>query len=162
MVERRVTPWGSKAWGPVVPHPLRDLQQQMNQVIESYWREFGSPTARPAGGVSFAPQLDVAEDAEAVAVSIELPGMAEADLEVTFGGGILSIRGEKEPGPGQEDRHYALRECEFGRFERSIAIGPDIDAEAIEATYSHGVLTVVLPKTERAGPAARRIPIGSS
>lgn len=159
MVERRVTPWGSKAWGPIVPHPLHGLQQQLNQTIEGYWRSLGSPTARPAGGVSFAPQLDVTEDVETVTVSIELPGVPEEDLEVIFANGILSIRGEKGIEPGQEDRHYALRECEFGRFERSIAIGPDVDTEAIEANYSHGVLTVVLPKTEEAKSAVRRIPI---
>jgi HSP20 family protein len=138
------------------------LQQQLNQTIEGHWRSLGSPTARPVGGVSFAPQLDVAEDAETVTVNIELPGITEEDLEVTFGNGILSIRGEKGIEPGQEDRHYALRECEFGRFERSIAIGPDVDAEAIEASCSHGVLPVVLPKTEEAKSAVRRIPIVGS
>jgi HSP20 family protein len=159
MVERRVTPWGSKAWGPIVSHPLHGLQQQLNQAIEGYWRSLGSPTARPASGVSFAPQLDVAEDAAAVTVSIELPGVSKGELEVAFANGILSIRGEKRVEAGQEDRHYALRECEFGRFERAIAIGPDVDAEAIEANYSRGILRVVLPKTEEVKSAVRRIPI---
>jgi HSP20 family molecular chaperone IbpA len=43
-----------------------------------------------------------------------------------------------------------------------IAIGPDVDAEAIEASYSHGVLTVVPPKTEEARLAVRGIPIVGS
>ena len=139
------------------PAPMAGRASEM--LKQGRMRSLGSPTARPVGGVSFAPQLDVTEDADTVTVSIELPGVPEEDLEVSFANGILSIRGEKRLEAEEAARHYALRECEFGRFERAIAIGPEVDAEAIEASCRNGVLRVVLPKTERARTAIRRIPI---
>ena len=92
-------------------------------------------------------------------VFIELPGVPEDDIDVTFSGGILSISGEKEVPPEATDQHYALREREFGRFERSIAIGPAIAGSGIKATHRHGTLKVMLPKATAGKPTARRIPI---
>jgi len=152
--------WYWRAWARQhAPRPLVDLRQEMTQMVEDYWRSFGSPTARPLSGIGMSPQIDVAEDDDAVTIFIELPGVPEDKIDVTFSGGILSISGEKEIPPEAKDQHYALREREFGRFERSMAIGPAVAGSGIKATYRHGALTVVLPKATAGKPTARRIPI---
>jgi HSP20 family protein len=131
----------------------------MNPMVEDYWSGFGSPTARPASGIGLSPQIDVAEDNDSITVIIELPGVPEDQIDVTFSGGILSVTGEKEISPDAKDQHYAPREREFGRFERLIAIGPSIADSGIKATYRHGTLEVVLPKSTAGKPTAKRIPI---
>ena len=40
----------------------------------------------------------------------------------------------------------------YGAFERSFTLPATVDATAIKATYEHGVLTVTLPKVEKAKP----------
>ena len=152
--------WYRRGWARQhVPRPLQDLRQKMTEMVEDYWRGFGSPTARPASGIGLSPQINVAEDDEAVTIFIELPGVPEDQIDVTFSGGILSISGEKEIPPEAKDQHYALRQREFGRFERSIAIGPAIADSGIKAIYRHGTLKVVLPKATSGRPTARHIPI---
>ena len=152
--------WYWRAWARQhVPRPLEDLRQEMTQVVEDYWRGFGSPTARPASAIGLSPQVDITEDDDSVTVIIELPGVPEDQIDVTFSGGILSVRGEKEIPPDAKDQHYALREREFGCFERSMAIGPAVADSGIKATFRHGTLTVVLPKAAADKPTARRIPI---
>lgn len=160
MVEQEPPLWYWRAWARQhAPRPLVDLRQEMTQIVEDYWRDFGSPTARPVSGVGLSPQIDIAEDDAAVTVSIELPGVPEDQIDINFRGGILSVSGEKEIPPDAKNQHYALREREFGRFERSIAIGPAIADSEIKATYRHGMMKVVLPKSTRDKTAARRIPI---
>jgi HSP20 family protein len=133
----------------------------MAQTVEDYWRGLGSPTARPVSGVDLSPQIDVAEDANAVTVYVELPGVAAEEIDVTFSGGVLSICGEKEIPPQAKDQHHALREREFGRFERAVAIGPAIVDARIKTTYRQGTLTVVLPKAAPGKPTVgRRISLG--
>lgn len=152
--------WYRRGWARQhAPRPLVDLRQEMTQIVEDYWRSYGSPTARPVSGIDMSPQIDVAENDDAVIIIIELPGVPEDQIDVTFSGGILSIGGEKEIPPDAKDQHYALMEREFGRFERSIAIGPSIADSGIKATFRHGTLTVVLPKAAADKPTARRIPI---
>ncbi len=162
MADRGPPIWYWRAWAPRhVPRPLEDLRQAMTETVEDYWRGLGSPTARPVSGIDLSPQMDVAEDADAVTVQVELPGVAPDEIDVTFGGGILSICGDNEIPPEAKNQHHALREREFGRFERAIAIGPAIAEAGIKATYRRGTLTIVLPKAAPGKPTAgRRIPIG--
>ena len=46
-----------------------------------------------------------------------------------------------------------------GAFERTIPVGPDIDAEKVKASFKNGVLTVLLPKKPGAQEKVKRIAI---
>lgn len=160
MANQGPPPWFWRAWARQhAPRPLIDLRQEMTEMVEDYWRGFGSPTARPVSGIGLSPQIDVAEDGGSITVFMELPGVPEDQIDITFSGGILSLSGEKEIPSDARDQHYALREREFGHFERSLAIGPAIADDQIKATYRHGMLKVVLPKSTGGKTAARRIPV---
>jgi HSP20 family protein len=101
--------------------------------------------------------LELAETDKAVTVSAEIPGLDEKDVEVTLADGVLTIRGEKKS--EIEDKQRQFSERSYGRFERRIAIGREVDEDKVEASFRNGVLTVTLPKTERAQSRARRIAI---
>ncbi len=106
------------------------------------------------------PPVDVVEDNDHVRVTAELPGVKPEDVKITLENNILTIRGEKN----QENRTEAERvqryERSYGVFERSFAVPSTVDADHISATYGHGVLTVSLPKVERAKPRAIEVKIG--
>lgn len=82
------------------------------------------------------PPVDVTENGDALLVEVEVPGVPLDDLKVSLENNLLTIRGKKR----QEI------------FERSFTLPATVDADRITATYDHGMLTVTLPKVERARP----------
>ena len=99
------------------------------------------------------------ENDKDVRISAELPGMDEKDVEVLMGDGVLTIRGEKKS--EIEDKDRAFSERSYGRFERRIPLGPDVDEDKVEAAFRNGVLTITVPKTAQAASPMKRIAINS-
>ena len=92
-----------------------------------------------------------------VRVTAELPGLEEEDVELRVEDNVLILRGEKRTEVEDAERQYSERS--YGRFERHIGLPAEVDEERASATFRNGVLTVTLPKTERARQHAKRIPI---
>jgi HSP20 family protein len=67
----------------------------------------------------------------------------------------LTIRAEV-PGP-LENVEYIFQECPCGRFSRVLTLNVPIDVDNIEATFEHGLLTLVLPKVTPAKPKTIKI-----
>ena len=105
------------------------------------------------------PKLEVAETDKQMTVSAEIPGMEEKDVELLFGDGNLIVRGEMKSETEDKERQFSERF--YGRFERRIPVGMDIEESKIEASFKNGVLKVTLPKTERAQTKAKRITINT-
>jgi HSP20 family protein len=80
----------------------------------------------------------------------DLPGARPQDLNVEFVKGELSLSGKVQP--RQAPAEYDRQEYGVGDFYRSFAISPEIDAGKISAESRDGVLTVHLPKPEKAKP----------
>jgi HSP20 family protein len=70
---------------------------------------------------------------------------------------MLTLKGEKRSETEDKDRQFSERY--YGRFERHIPLGAEIQADKAEARFTNGVLTVTLPKNPEAQPKARRIAI---
>lgn len=104
--------------------------------------------------------LDVAETEDGYEVKASIPGINPDDLDITFSGKVLTIKGEFEKEEEKEDTHYHLRERRYGMFSRSITLPTPVLSEAIEAKYEAGVLTLRLPKTEEV--KAKRITVHSA
>jgi HSP20 family protein len=92
--------------------------------------------------------LDVVATEEAFIITAYVPGVAPESVEIMFEGEELSIRGEFPQAEGE----FVKRELYRGAFERRVTINVPVDADAIEATYEHGVLTLRVPKAEAVRP----------
>ncbi|MBW1993309.1 MAG: Hsp20/alpha crystallin family protein, partial [Deltaproteobacteria bacterium] len=69
----------------------------------------------------------------------------------------LSISGERKiPAEGDNVR-YHRREREAGSFSRIIGLPGEVDPDKVEAKLKDGILTVIVPKAEKAKP--KQIPI---
>jgi len=98
------------------------------------------------------PAVDVSEDPKAFSVAMELPGVKAEDVKIEIDGNRLTVKGEKKAETEEKsDRVYRF-ERRFGAFERVFTLPETVNAEAIEAKVAAGVLTLTLPKTEKALP----------
>jgi len=118
--------------------PFRELMQGV----------FGS--AMQNGQTAFIPRFDIEETEDAWIVEAELPGVKRKDVDVEVRDGELLISGEvKERERVGVVRHRTRR---TGRFEIRVALPADADPEQVDAKLERGVMSVEIPKPERAKP----------
>lgn len=99
--------------------------------------------------------LDVYATPEEVVIQATVPGVNPENVEITFEGDVLTIRGEF---PGAiENVNYVMRERRHGRFSRSLTFNTPINADAIDATFENGVLTITAPKAETVKPKTIKV-----
>ncbi len=87
------------------------------------------------------------------------PRVQPDQLDLIVSEQSLTIRGEVPAPPLPEGAQYHLQEWGPHRFERSLQFSVPLNADAVEASYEQGILTLYLPKAEAAKP--RRITIQS-
>lgn len=80
--------------------------------------------------------VSIWKEGEDVVVEVDVPGVAEADLDVTYHKGRLVLRGERKAPEGAKFVHNARR---FGKFEQTIALSEDYSGESVQASFSQGV-----------------------
>lgn len=138
---------------------LDSLARQLNRLVDD---TFGAPFAPWDSTVTtsaWIPAVDVVEDDKAIRVVAELPGVKRDDVSVSFENNVLAIRGEKRQEREDTADRFHRYERSYGTFERHFSLPSTVDADHIEAAFDDGVLTVTLPKVERARP--REIPVST-
>lgn len=114
---------------------------------------------RSAAGLMRAPETDVVETEREIRVVTEMPGLKRESIEIDVENNVLTIRGEKREERSEgEPGKYHLAERRYGVFTRSFVLPRDVDADRIAASFEDGVLSVSIPKSERA--RRRRIEVG--
>jgi HSP20 family protein len=156
-------PWGREQSPALrsseVMDPFFSLHREVNRLFNDFSRGFDVPMPSRFGGSGW-PHTDVVEADQEYRVTAELPGLGENDVELTFHDGVLTLKGEKKVEHNGEGARYTERW--HGLFQRSISVGSDVDEGRVSASFSNGVLTVVLPKSPEAVSRARRIQINAS
>jgi HSP20 family protein len=94
--------------------------------------------------------LDAYATEEEFVLTANLPGVRPEDVEITFEGEELAIRGKFAAEP--ENVNFIKRELFHGGFERRLTFNVPVNADAIEAVYEGGVLTLRVPKAEAIKP----------
>ena len=162
---RDIIPWGRGTGTVPVRYaesevsPFLSLHREMNRLFDDAFRGFDLPVpfGRATPTAAGWPRLEVSDSDGAWRVSAEVPGMEEKDIEVLLENGALVLRGERNLESGDPSRQFSERF--YGRFERRIPLRDEIDDDKVSASFKNGVLTIVLPKTEKAQARSRRIAI---
>lgn len=106
------------------------------------------------------PLLDMHETPEELIIRAEVPGLKKDDFSVELVGRRLTIHGEKKVVRERKGGDGCLiSECRYGSFSRSIQLPYEIDEKFISADLKHGVLTIRLPKPEKAQHTRYRVPV---
>ena len=93
--------------------------------------------------------LDVYQMENEIVIKSAIAGAAAQDLEISLVNDMLTIKGVRNKDVEVDPKDYYYQECYWGPFSRSIILPANIDASQIKASIKNGILTVVLPKTER-------------
>lgn len=103
------------------------------------------------------PSMDLVEDEKNFKVELEMPGMDEKDIKISFADNVLTIHGEKERSRKNETKNYISREINYGRYDRSITLPSSVDIEKATASFKKGMLWIILPKRKGNQGNAREI-----
>ena len=106
------------------------------------------------------PPVDLVEAEDHFVLRADLPGLSEGDVNIEVQDGTLTISGERKAEHEQREKGWYRIERSFGRFSRSLSLPDGVEPDRIQASFSHGVLEVRIPKPEERKP--RRIEISSS
>ena len=103
------------------------------------------------------PAVDIVEEKSRFVLRADVPGVNPDAIDVSMDAGTLSISGERHPIATDEDTGVQRIERATGRFLRRFTLPEAVDAEAIAARCTHGILEVTIPKTPEV--QARRITV---
>jgi HSP20 family protein len=140
----------------------RDLFANFERMRREMDELFGDAIDRglsPRRRGGFSPAVDVYYEDDRTVVRADLAGIDPKQVSLEIRGRELILSGHRDPEAG-EDRVYQQLEIEHGPFRRVVALGADVDADAANARYEDGILTVELPLARPA--STRSVPIRGS
>ena len=134
-----------------------DLYQEMDSFLNSFMTKDSDNVEK-----TFTPSINVAESDTEYEVSADLPGVNSEEVNVEVHEGQLLISGERESAHEESDKKFHRVERTFGKFERRIGLPENVSESDISADYQDGVLTIVLPKSEKPKPTRIEVKAVSS
>ena len=140
----KLIPWTER-------HPVTTLHDDFEDWMKEVF-DLRSPFERAVEPIKrrMLPALNLAESETEYIVQLELPGMAEEDVEVQILGNKLVIAGERRFKTEKKDGEFYRVESEHGSFRRVVVLpeGLDTTTEAVKAEFDQGMLEIRLPKTK--------------
>jgi HSP20 family protein len=129
------------------------LRQEIDRLFENFTRGF---TFEPLRLIErrtrlFSPTVDVSESEKNITVKVELPGMDEKDIKVSFTDGHLMIRGEKTEEKEEKKKGYYRTERSFGEFSRVIPLPTGVNTNKVSTVFKKGLLNITIPRTRETG-----------
>jgi len=102
--------------------------------------------------------VDVYETEKDLVIQAAIAGIKTDDLDISLENDMMIIKGERIDPFASKSKKYFVRECYFGPFSREIILPREIDTSKIKAEIKDGILTIKMPKIERA--KSKRISLG--
>ena len=134
--------------------PLRDLSNMENRLERLFGWGFPSRNGeKEAMTVSqWTPLVDISEDANEYLVKAELPELKKEDVKVSVENDELTISGERKSEKEEKGKKFHRIERSYGSFLRSFTLPESVSGEKVVAEFKDGLLSVHLPKDEKAKP----------
>jgi HSP20 family protein len=121
--------------------------------IDHFFNDFDrSFSTSGRGAANFVPAVDVVEDASAYVLHAELAGVPRENITVEVKENRLVLSGKKEAVQRGEEGKYRYVESRHGSFSRTFELPRNVKADAIEASFKDGALTLRIPKADEAKP----------
>ncbi len=145
----------------IIRHPFRNptysAWRELDEVSNRLARLFDD---RASNGSLWSPPVSVAETADELIFTAELPGLNEENVSIEIENDVLTISGEKteERTEGEDERSYHIWERSYGSFRRSFTLPRAVSTSEANAAFDNGILEIRLPKAPES--KGRKIEIG--
>lgn len=124
-------------------HPSKTLWGSfLNPTFEDFFQELQSNLSDR----SFVPRTDIVETEKDYQIHIEAPGVNKDAFKVEVADGKLTVRGERQFEKNESGKTWHRVERSYGQFSRSFFLPKNIQKDSIQASYTDGVLNLVIPK----------------
>lgn len=144
------------------------LMRQMQDEMEQWFSRFGLSSPKnwmahtPGVAGDWTPAVDAFQRGNEFVIRADLPGMHRTDVSVEVGDETVTIHGERKH-EIEEDRDGVFwSERSYGSFSRVVPIPPGAIGESAKATFTNGVLEIVMPAPSSEARRGRKIDISGS
>ena len=150
--------------------PVDQLHNEIDRLFGDFfggffspWRAFSGMTPRSADNAPdmLIPHMDLSVTDTAYKATVELPGVAQDQVNIEVCDNMLIVEGEKknETEDKDEKKGYYRMERSYGSFRRVLSLPEDVETDKITATHKDGVLSIEIPRKEPEKPATRKIEV---
>lgn len=131
---------------------LSALQQNLDSFLQSNWLD----SSMSAGGVF--PPINVFRKGDDFMIIAELPGVDSSTIDIQVKNNAIRISGTKRV---DYDKNASMhrRERTAGRFDRTISLPIEVDADQVKAECRNGILGLLLPRAERDTPRSIKVSV---
>jgi HSP20 family protein len=142
----------------------REPMREMLSLREAMDRLFEESFVGPRGWMGLGSEavslpLDVYQTENEIVVTAPVPGIRPEDIDISIAGDTLTIKGETTAEERVEEGNYIRQERRYGRFERSLTLPVEVQADKADATFENGVLMLSLPKAEAVKPKQIKVTV---
>ena len=138
---------------------LDQFRRSVDQIFDNF---YGYPAERTAGSAApeanawtFSPVLETGWDDNTLHLRAILPGVRQADVNVSLQGNQLMVSGERKAPEGFHKNAYT--QLAYGKFSTTVTLPNGLDVEKVNCELHDGVLDIAIPVAESMKP--RQIPI---
>lgn len=137
------------------------INKRGEDIFDSFFNNFfGEDMFYPSNISTFGNgfKVDLKENENNYMIEADLPGIKKENIDINLNNNYLTISAKRQDDVEDKSGNYVRRERRYGEFKRSFYID-NVDENAIDASFSDGVLKVILPKKEKTKESQRRIDI---
>jgi HSP20 family protein len=124
---------------------LIEFQRALDAFRDSSWLE------QSFSGSGAFPPLNVFSKGDDIVLVAEVPGVRKADLKIEVKDNTVRIAGSKDVAYGERVSVHR-RERPAGKFDRTVALPVEVNADRVKAECRDGILALYLPRAESAKP----------
>lgn len=135
--------------------------RMIDRMIDHAAREHGS-TYNGEFATDTALSMDIEETESQYIITADLPGVNPENINIDLHDGVLTISAESKETTRSEKGRVVLQERRFGKYSRSMRFPVSVNPDAIEASYTDGVLRVEVAKAAEAQPRKINVKSGNT
>ncbi|NNM23016.1 MAG: Hsp20/alpha crystallin family protein [Flavobacteriaceae bacterium] len=98
------------------------------------------------------PKVNIKENLSSFVIDLAVPGQKKKDFSIELENNVLTVSSsfspKRETTDTENEEKYTRKEFNYGSFTRSFTLPEEVNTENIEASYTDGVLSITVPKTE--------------
>lgn len=94
--------------------------------------------------------VDVYQTSQDIVIKSAVAGVKPENLDISINNDMVTIRGSRKLEEEISGENYFYQECYWGNFSRSIILPIECQADKAEAIFKNGILTIKIPKLDKA------------